>query len=244
MQRINIFDFDSLLAPDTWAKMWVWVKNFGFNGILRKDALDEAVAEYRTRYGGDNVEILFSFLGDLLIENDMTITEQELMDGERYLSYYQGVDGCFGNAAIKNYIVSGGLENFLRKLTIAESFAGIYGACAEENDWGEIVQIQDKMTEERRIATIREILRTNTREGDCAEVLYVGDGLRDIEAMRYIHNHGGKTIFVHPDDTGYEVDAARNAELYKRLSDEGIVDYNLVADYRPGTELRTMMDEE
>ena len=54
--------------------------------------------------------------------------------------------------------------------------------------------------------------------------------------MRFVHNHGGKAIFVHQPDTNDEL-ASHNHKIYEMLMSEGIVDFSFVADYSSSSKL-------
>lgn len=236
-QTINIFDFDGTLTTETWPKFWVWVKKFGYNGEKRNDNLENALAEYRKINAGSTLETFFSFFNDLLVKNHEYITFGELMEGEKYIEYNLGVIDFFEESFSKNYIVSGGLKDFLRNLKIAKYFDEIYGTPVKCNENAFITGIGEVMTDDKKLLAIQNILKRNNRqENDCRNVCYVGDGYSDAAAMRFVHNNGGKAIFVHQPD---EKDALyqHNNKIYKALNVDGIVDFCCVADYRKGSTL-------
>lgn len=240
-EAINIFDFDGTLTTETWPKFWVWVKKFGYSGEKRNENLEEALAEYRKRKTGNQLETFFGFFHDLLIENKETLTYKELMEGEQYIQYHPGVMEFIENANAKNYIVSGGLKEFLQNLKIANYFDGIYGTSLQHNEMGLISGMGEVMTDDKKILAIQEILKSNNRkEKDCQGVYYIGDGYSDAIAMRYVHQHGGKAIFVHPsnqEDEFYEY----NNKIYQTLNADGIVDFCCIADYRKGSTLYSLL---
>ena len=238
---INIFDFDGTLTTETWPKFWVWVKKFGYSGEKRNDDLERAIAEYRKINVGNELEMFFAFFHDLLTNNNETITYEELMEGENYIQYNPGVKDFIKKSFAKNYIVSGGLKEFLQKLTIAEYFDGIYGTPVRHNENGLIDGIGEVMTDDKKVLAICDILKRNNRQGnDCSNVFFIGDGYSDAEAMRFVHNNGGKAIFVHQpnkDDTYYNY----NMQIYNKLKEEEIVDFCCIADYRNGSELSNIL---
>lgn len=241
MEPINIFDFDGTLTTETWPKFWVWVKKFGYTGERRNDELEGALAEYRKTHEGDSLETFFGFFHDLLVENNKTLTEEELMEGENYIVYNPGVEEFIKTTSTKNYIVSGGLREFLKKLKVADYFDDAYGTPVQYNKEGQICGIGEIMTDDKKVQAIKDILKRNNRsENDCHDVYYVGDGYSDAIAMRFVHENGGKAIFVHQPTQGsgyYE----NNNEIYLRLKEEGIVDYCCVADYTEGSKLSNIL---
>lgn len=237
IKQINIFDFDGTLTTETWPKFWIWVKKFGYNGNKRNDELENALSEYRKVKKGNSLETFFWFFNDLLVDNNETITYEELMEGEEYIEYNPGVKEFVQKSCAKNYIVSGGLKEFLQNLKIAKYFDGIYGTPVKHNDNKLINGIGEVMTDDKKILAIQDILRLNNKEeNDCSNVYFIGDGYSDAAAMRFVHNNGGKAIFVHQpnqDDEFYEY----NNKIYEDLNSDGMVDFCCVADYRNDTTL-------
>ena len=242
VEPINIFDFDGTLTTETWPKFWVWVKKFGYSGEKRNDNLEKALAEYRKIHVGDELELFFGFFNDLLVDNNEIITYEELMEGEKYIKYNPGVDEYIQKSFVRNYIVSGGLREFLQNLKIAKYFHGIYGTPVKHDENGLISGIGEVMTNNKKILAIKDILKNNNRqENDCRNVYYIGDGYSDAAAMRFVHNNGGKSVFVHllnKNDKYYE----HNDKIYQKLNEDGIVDYCCVADYRNGSILSKILN--
>ena len=246
-QYINIFDFDGTLTNDTWPKFWVWVRKFGYQGISRNDDLEDALAEYRSKNLGNPLETFYAFFNDLLVSNKTTISLDELMEGERYIVYNPGVIEFLESSEIKNYVITGGLKDFVSNLSIAKHFAGVYGTSVIFNQEGRIPGIGEAVTDDKKVDAIREILRINGRvEDDCRGVAFIGDGYSDADSLKFVHEHGGISIFVHQPDTNdfyYE----HNRQVYENLNKNGMIDYNLLADYRMDTPLGKVLrrkDEE
>ncbi|MDE5830977.1 MAG: haloacid dehalogenase-like hydrolase [Clostridia bacterium] len=241
---INIFDFDGTLTTETWPKFWVWVKKFGYSGEERNDNLENALAEYRKINTGNALETFFGFFNDLLVSNNEAITYEELMAGERYIKYNPGVIKFLQRTSAKNYIVSGGLKEFLQNLKTARYFEGIYGTPVQHNQRGLVTGIGEVMTDDKKILAIQDILKKNNRkDNDCSNVYYVGDGYSDEAAMRFVHSNGGKAVFVHQpnkNDESYHY----NNKIYETLNVDGIVDFCCVADYSDGTELSNILERQ
>lgn len=238
-KQINIFDFDGTLTTETWPKCLVWIKKFGYNGERRNKELEEALTEYRKQQG-DSLETFFAFFNDLLVDNKATLTFNELMEGEQYLKYNPGLLEFLTASTVPNYIISGGLKDFLKNINIAKYFENIYGSEISYNNEGLISGIKDIMTDDKKILAIKDILKINKREqNDCHNVYYIGDGYSDMEAMRYVHNNGGKAVFVFhelADDL-----FLYNNEIYKSLKKEGIIDFYCLADFRIGGRLANIL---
>ena len=237
IEPINIFDFDGTLTTETWPKFWVWAKKFGYNGEYRNDNLENALAEYRRNHVGNDLETFFSFFDDLLVDNNEKLTYEELMEGENYIQYSLGLNDFIQKTNAKNYIVSGGLNEFLEHLKISKFFDGIYGTSVKHNESGRIIRIGEVMTDDKKILAICDILKRNNRkENDCRNVYYIGDGYSDAAAMKFVHDNGGKSIFVRQPNEDDEL-CGHNNKIYELLNADGIVDFSCTADYRDGSDL-------
>lgn len=244
LEPINIFDFDGTLTTETWPKFWVWVKKFGYSGEKRNDNLEKALDEYRKINTGNELETFFGFFNDLLVSNNEAITYEELMEGERYIKYNPGVNDFIEKSSAKNYIISGGLKEFIQNLKISKYFDDIYGTPVRHDERGMIVGIDQVMTDDRKLLAICDILEKNNRQkNDCRNVYYIGDGYSDAAAMRFVHSNGGKSIFVHQpnkDDKFY----GYNNRIYEKLNVDGMVDFCCLADYTKGSELEDILQRQ
>lgn len=241
LDPINIFDFDGTLTTETWPKFWVWVKKFGYSGEKRNDDLEIAINEYRKNHSGNHLETFFKFFNDLLINNNETIIYEELMEGEKYIKYNPGLHEFIEKTNTKNYIVSGGLKDFLSNLKIAKFFDGIYGTDLKKNENGLISGIDEIMTDDKKVLAIQDILKKNKREeNDCNNVYYIGDGYSDEIAMRFVHNNGGKAIFVHQPVKNDEFDNY-NDKVYETLNIDGMIDYCCIANYQDNSILSDIL---
>lgn len=243
-EPINIFDFDGTLTTETWPKFWVWAKKFGYSGEKRNDTLEKALNEYRKIHHGEIIETFFGFFNDLLVENNQTLTYEELMEGEKFIKYNPGAKDFIENSTEKNYIVSGGLKEFLQNLKIAHNFDGIYGTQVVHNEKGLISGIGEIMTDDKKIIAIKDILKGNNRgEEDCRNVYYIGDGYSDLIAMKFVHNNGGKAVFVHQQNQKDELHQ-QNQEIFQKLNNDGIIDFCCIADYRKGSKFYNVLQRQ
>ena len=98
------------------------------------------------------------------------------------------------------------------------------------------------MTDENKILAIHDILKINNKKKeDCKDVYYIGDGYSDKSAMEYIHNNGGKAIFVYPQNKEDEL-YQHNNQVYKELNKNGIIDFACVSDYRNKSSLYNILE--
>ncbi len=240
-EPINIFDFDGTLTTETWPKFWVWVKKFGYSGEKRNEYLEKALAEYRKINIGNNLETFFAFFNNLLVSNNETISYEELMEGENYIKYNLGVKDFIKKSSVKNYIVSGGLKEFLQNLSLAKYFAGIYGTPVLHNENNSICGIGEVMTDDKKILAICDILKQNNRKkNNCENVYYIGDGYSDAIAMEFVHKNGGKAIFIHQSNNTDDL-YSHNNKIYEKLNQNGMIDFCCVADFRDGSKLSNIL---
>lgn len=236
---INIFDFDGTLTTETWPKFWVWIEKFGYDGTHRNDALENALSMYRKIHTGSHLETFFLFFNDLLHDNNEVLTLDELMLGEKYIQYNTGLYSFLENSYATNYIVSGGIRDFLSNLQIAKFFSGVYGTSLTYNSENLITGIGKIMTDDDKIKSIQDILSKNSIQS-CQNVYYIGDGYSDKNAMTFVHNNGGKAIFVYHPNTNDEL-SDFNKKVYQDLNQTNIIDYCVPADYTPGSKLSNLL---
>lgn len=241
MEPINIFDFDGTLTTDTWPKYWIWIKKYGFNGEKRNDDLEKAIEKYRETHLGDHLETFFGFFNDLLKSDNSALDYSEFMEGEKYIIYHPGVLDFLASSKIKKYIVSGGFSQFLSDSKIGKFFNGIYGSSLIFNSSNQIIEFGNTITNDKKIEAIKDILKKNNRtDNNCENVYYVGDGYSDEVAMSFVHNNGGKSIFVYPQVKNDEF-LKYNNEIYNKLNEKGIIDFYCLADYSQNSELYNIL---
>jgi len=241
-KQINIFDFDGTLTTETWPKFCVWIDKYGFDGSKRNEHLERALIEYSRTNNGDLLELFFGFLNKLLADNNAKITLAELAEGEKFITYNPGVFEFFKVSKVKNFIVSGGLLEFLQGLEIAKYFDGIYGTPARLDENGFMVGVGEVVTDCKKIPAILDILKKNGRDrNDCVNVNFIGDGASDMAAMRYVHENGGKAIFVHQPAGREDEWHEKLTKIYHELNADGIIDFRCVADFRQGSELTEIL---
>ncbi len=97
------------------------------------------------------------------------------------------------------------------------------------------------MTDDKKILAIQDILKKNKRQNnDFHNVYYIGDGYSDALAMKFVHNNGGKAIFVHQPNKNDEL-YNHNNKIYETLNADKIVDFCCIADYRKDTMLSNIL---
>ena len=242
LSPINIFDFDGTLTNDTWPKFWVWTKKFGYSVEKRNDVFEKALAEYRKTHFGDPFVTFYGFFTDLLVSNNATLSYDELMQGEDYIVYNPGVVDFLKSTRYKNYIVTCGLKDFLENLEIARFFSDIYGTSAKCDSDCLITGIDNVLTHDMKIWAIQDILKQNNRKNnDCRNVFYVGDGFYDMDALKFVHDNGGKAIFVYQPNSDGSM-SYETRKIYEAINIDNIIDFCCVADYSNGSMLYNILN--
>ena len=227
--RINIFDFDGTLTKEPWGNI-LFLEQLGYPGGNYTDKFIADWIKFYKSNGGTKLESFMSYINNLFNEKQIKVSEAEFMKSAEWLTYNPGVFEFFQRSKVKNYMISGGFPDFLRKLEIGKYFEGIYGTQVRYDKDNFIIGIGEIMTEEGKILAVKDILKKNNRaEDDCKDVFFIGDGLTDVPAMRFVHENGGKAVFVYqPGD---------NDDLYHEINTDKIIDFRCVADYNVDSEL-------
>jgi len=218
--KINIFDFDGTITMDAWP-----------NNLIKKMGCDlNDIKKYIKENKGTLVEKFFGYFNKFMTDNNVKLSKDELFELEQTVKYNPGIQDFLKGLKTKNYIVSGGFLELLQNIEIAKYFDGIYGTTAEFDVDGFLVAAKEIMTDDKKVSAIKDILKKNGRkEDDCRDVTFIGDGLSDVPAMRFVKSNGGRSIFVHQ--------PFADEELYKKLNAEDAIDFRCVADYRDESEL-------
>lgn len=227
-----IFDFDGTLTKTKQPKYLI-INECGYdNGTQSRKFLDEVKAIQRET--GEQRSVVFKkWLLKLIKDNNLNDNIENFNKGQDSIEYNKGVTTFFDNinysAKVKNvslqhYIVTSGFIEYLYNLELAKYFTKIYGSTFKLDKDNNIIDIATNTTYQMKIEAIKDINRANgKKENDCNNTIYVGDSLTDGYAMDFIHNNGGKTIFVHQTN--------ETLDIYNELNKNNIVDFCVEANY-------------
>ena len=134
-------------------------------------------------------------------------------------------DGTLTQVSLPRYLI---LEkcNYEMGTSNEKFFQEVFG-CTFKVENNKIVEIDYYLSTKEKINKLELLQKKSDTRSD--KTIYVGDGLTDYYAMKYIHNNGGKTIFVHQNENDFDI--------YKEVNKENIVDYCEIADYNENTDL-------
>lgn len=231
MSNIIIYDFDGTLTPYKLTKFQILEKcglkdgalNPKFLEMVEKRANDKNINVYCATY-----EVFFQLMRDA----NLKLVDENFSLGADYVTYNNGVEDFLKflkENGIHNYLLSSGLKVYLDKTNIVKYFDKIYATTFTYNSDGEVIGVDNLMSDRNKVIAIKDILHSMGRqEDDCQNVVYIGDGFTDRYAMEYVKRNGGTSIFVYKED---------NSEL-KKLEAEAIVSFSTFADYSDNSELR------
>lgn len=188
---ILIYDFDGTLTPYSMPQYEV-LKQSGYDDERLINKMDELSSQYKTMYN-----IYYKCYETILAENNIPMTRENICKGAKNVKYNKGVEEYFkyfqsDNTGIKHYVVTSGIQEYVEETTISKYLNGIYGSTYNKN--GEVFEkISFLLNDTKKVDIIKSIQEEN---GETNNIIYFGDGLTDGCAFEYVHNIGGKSIFV------------------------------------------------
>lgn len=223
---IVIYDFDGTLTPYPLPKY----------EIFKKCGIDEIEGAMRGKLimEEENLslyEAYFEAYRRYLKENNIPFNRESICLGADKVELNDGVieyfkDLCSTKTGIKHYVVTSGFEEYIRDTKINPYLDGVYGSTFTVKN-GVYDTLEVLMDEEYKIEAIKNIVEINN--ADIKDVIYFGDGLTDKDAFKYVHDNGGKSIFVRKNK--------ENDEDIKILRSQGIIDYCFDLKYGKDSEI-------
>lgn len=212
MNKIIIYDFDGTLTPYPITTFKI-LEECGFVGGGNNKELQHIVL---TKMKEKNIDLYNSFYETILeiVENNgYSLTNDVLALGADEIEYNNGILEYFTvlkNMNVDNYIVSSSMKCFLDNTLVSKYFKKIYASTFKYKN-NNIIGLENLITDDKKIDAIREIVSNNNYNN----VVYIGDGLTDLKAMKFIKDNGGISIFV-----GENIDDIKNRDdisfIFKR----------------------------
>ncbi|MCF0107349.1 MAG: haloacid dehalogenase-like hydrolase [Holdemanella sp.] len=221
---ILIFDFDGTLTPYP-VPQYELLKQFG---ITDEMALQN-VSIYSKRLNCSIQVAYYTWIEDVLKEHNYPMTMETVCQGADKIQFNPGVIDFLKESKDKNYIITSGFQDFVEHTKIASYIDKIYGITyIKENE--KFIKIDKIVTNEKKADIIKQIcIDTNTFEN----IVYLGDGLTDMNAFAYVKSIHGTSIFVGNSEHAYK--------NYLTLKEKGFVDAYFTCDYRKGSDLYTYL---
>ena len=165
---------------------------------------------------------------EILEEHNICLTKENICLGAKDTKFNKGVLEYFekfksSKANIQHYIVTSGIKYYVEETEISDYIEKIYGVTLKEED-GIYKEVDYVLTDKKKVDVIKEIIKDIIKDiKNNEEVVYIGDGLTDKYAFEYVHNIGGKTIFVVLDE--------KSKIIFEQLNKEGIINKCFDADF-------------
>lgn len=175
-------------------------------------------------------EAFYKVLFDYIRKAGLPLNNNTFCIGVEKIEYNPGVIEFLKeqNSKIENYILTSGYNEYISKTAIAPYIKNIYGTSYEFVN-NEAIGIKELVTDEIKIKKIDIIAN-----GDYSNIVYIGDGLTDIPAFKYVIEKGGISILVHQPE---------NNEIYNTIINKGINVKCFEADYRKNSKLYNFLNQ-
>lgn len=221
---IVIYDFDGTLTPYPLPKYEIF-KKCGIDeieGALRGKLIMEE--EHLSLY-----EAYFVAYRRYLEENNIPFNRDSVCLGAECVELNDGVveyfnDLCFDNTGIKHYVVTSGFEEYIRDTKICKYLDGVYGSTFTVKN-GLYDELEVLMNEEFKVDTIKAIEELNGVT--TKDIIYVGDGLTDRYAFKYVHDNGGIAILV----------SNTKNDVYNLFKEQNIINECFSLDYKKDSDI-------
>lgn len=225
---IIIYDFDGTLTPHGIPQYEI-LKKFGYDD----EKLLKRVQELVKKEGIPLYRAFYKVYEDILRENDTEMSYANVVLGANDVVFNPGVLSYFEkmqekNTGIKHFIVTSGLEEYVRSTKIQTLVDGVYGVtyhCVGDT----FTTIDRLLTDEEKPKVIEAIVGNNKSE----KIVYVGDGLTDKYAFEYVHSIGGTSIYVGSTDQDFK--------NYQSLKENNIVDEYFSKDFGEGSDFENFI---
>ena len=211
---IVFYDFDGTLTPYPIPQYEIITKcNIDCEMFYNK------VIEITQKMHLNIYEAYYDVFKNVLMENGFKFNKDVISLGAEDVTFSPGVREfmpALKIMGIKQYIITSGYKDYVLKTGIANYVDGVIGTeFKDDNLDGKLDKI---LTDEDKAFYIKEICRKENIPYN--RVIYIGDGLTDKDAFAFVHQNGGKAIFV-GDKNG----------TYETLNSYGIIDEALRRDF-------------
>lgn len=213
---ILIYDFDGTLTPYGMPQYEV-IKRCGYDDAKMMERIKKVMKEKNLNLYEAYCESIY----EILVENGISVSEDSICIGFEDVEFNNGVLDYFKNLYSKNvlqFVVTSGFDNYIKRTKISGFLDGVYGTMT--NFQNSKLKVTRLMSDEDKIDAIKDIVLKNNSK--LTNVIYFGDGLTDEYAFRYVHENGGKSIYLYDDE---------NSETLKKLEALGIIDFTFSKDY-------------
>ncbi|NLZ75659.1 MAG: haloacid dehalogenase-like hydrolase [Erysipelotrichia bacterium] len=240
-----MYDFDLTLSP----------KNMQEYSLLPTLDIEpklfwQEVEDYSIKVNMDSILAYMYLLMQKAKEKNVPLTRKFFNSLGKDIVYYPGVEEFFErinkfaiehDILLQHYIISSGTKEIIDGCSIKDKFVKIY-ACEyhyDENGQADFPAVAINYTGKTQFlfrinknsldvfdnSTINSF--STTRDVPFEQMIYIGDGFTDVPCMRLVKSNGGHSIAIYD----------KGKETYKKLVEDGRVNYVAVADYRENSEI-------
>lgn len=230
---IAIYDFDGTLTPYSLPQYQI-LKQCGYTD---KKIMDRVTEEMVLNRGMDFYTAYFKCYKDILAENGISMTQDNVCLGAKDVRLNNGVEDYLkrmqsSKTGVKHYIVTSGIRDYVEETPISGLVDGIYGVTYKKED-GVFQDVDFLLSDKKKVDVIQALQKQNR---GTKQVIYFGDGLTDGYAFEYVHSIGGKTVFV--------ASSERAQTNYKKLNANGAIDEYFEADFGKDSKLSKFMQRQ
>lgn len=202
MLKAVVYDFDGTLTPETKPEFKI-LEKCGMPDGTKNPLFFATVREKAAADSTDIYDAMAQFILSLMQQAGSQLTDENLALGADQRVYNPGVEEFLANLrqqGIANFLLSSGLQSYLKHLKIAPEFTEIFATVFSYDQSGEFNGITRVMSTDEKAVALQEIAeQINGRPDDFSSIIYIGDGPTDVVAMEYIKQHGGGAILIQHD---------------------------------------------
>ena len=205
-----------------------------------------------------NIDSILSYMY-MIIHEDKNMTQKSLTEEGKYVEFFPGVDtwfkrineyGANRGIEIEHFIISSGLTDMVKGSSIASEFKKIYACSYYFDESGRVLwpsrvinyttktqylfRINKGVFDETDDFNLNRSMPEEDKYIPLNRMIYLGDGLTDVPAMKVVNSFGGNTIVVYRDDSNAE-------ELAKDLHDNKRAAFMAKADYSEGGRIENIV---
>ncbi|NMA15777.1 MAG: haloacid dehalogenase-like hydrolase [Erysipelotrichia bacterium] len=217
---------------------------------IKPELFWQEVEDYSIKVNMDSILAYMYLLIQKAKEKNIPLTRKFLNSLGNDIVYYPGVEDFFKrinkfalehDILLQHYIISSGTKEIIEGCSIKDNFTKIYACEYHYNENGQadfpavainytgktqfLFRINKNSLDVFDNSTINSF--SPTRDIPFEQMIYIGDGFTDVPCMRLVKSNGGYSIAIHN----------KGKETYKKLLEDGRVNYISVADYRENSEI-------
>lgn len=216
-------------------------------------------AECATLSRTHNIDSILSYMY-MIIAHDRNITKESLFAEGKAVEFFPGVKTWFKrineyaatrNILLEHFIISSGLTDIVKGSAIAKEFRKIYACSYYYDENGHVLwpsrvinyttktqylfRIHKGVFDETDDFNLNRSMPEEDKYIPLNRMIYLGDGLTDVPAMKVVNSFGGYTLVVYRDDN-------HARELANDLHENKRASFMAKADYSKGSRIEKIVE--